>query len=178
MSDLAAQVHAIHDGLEEANVPHAFGGAIALAYCTLEPRGTRDIDVNVFVATSEVERVFSALPTDIPAGPADRLAIERDGQVRVFWAETPVDLFFDVHGFHRQLPLGVRTVPLAGRTIPVLGCTDLAVFKAMFNRTKDWADVEAMVEAGAIDATSALGWVVRLLGAEHPATVRLAGLLR
>ena len=39
----------LHAGLESGGIPHAFGGAIALADWTLEPRGTRDIDVNLFV---------------------------------------------------------------------------------------------------------------------------------
>ena len=33
-------------------------------------------------------------------------------------------------------------------TIPILGAIELAVFKAFFNRTSDWADIEAMVDAG------------------------------
>ena len=50
MSALGDQLLAVHDGLDAAGIPHAIGGAIALGYCVLEPRGTRDVDVNVFVA--------------------------------------------------------------------------------------------------------------------------------
>jgi hypothetical protein len=50
VSVLAQRLLAVHAALDDAGLPHAFGGAIALAYCTLEPRGTRDIDVNVFIA--------------------------------------------------------------------------------------------------------------------------------
>ncbi len=52
MSELGDQLLAIHDALDAARIPHAIGGAIALGYCTLEPRGTRDVDVNVFTAPS------------------------------------------------------------------------------------------------------------------------------
>jgi hypothetical protein len=159
-------------------VPHAFGGAIALAYCTEEPRGTRDIDVNVFLDAEDVDRVFAALPAGVARTTADADLVRRDGQVRLWWDDTPVDLFLDVHDFHRQVPLAVREVPFVGRTIPVLGCDELAVFKVMFNRTKDWADLEAMVEVAALDATVVLGWVVRLLGLDHPGTERLAALVR
>ncbi len=31
--------------------------------------------------------------------------------------------------------------------LPFLSCPDLAVFKVFFNRTKDWADLEAMHDA-------------------------------
>jgi len=40
MSELGDQLLAVHDGLDAAGIPHAIGGAIALGYCVLEPRGT------------------------------------------------------------------------------------------------------------------------------------------
>ena len=58
-------------------------------------------------------------------------------------------------------------------TIPVLDATTLVVFKAFFDRTKDWADIEAMVEAGALDGHDALGWLVDLLGGDDPRVERL-----
>ena len=176
MSVLADRLLAVHAAFERARIPHAFGGAIALAYCTEEPRGTRDIDVNVFLDADEGQRVLVALPAEVAYDDAKVLAIRRDGQVRLWWDDTPVDLFFDVHEFHRQAPLHVHTVPFADGEIPVLGCGDLVVFKAMFNRTQDWADIEKMVAAEAFDVTNALGWVTRLLGTDHPATQRLAEL--
>jgi hypothetical protein len=42
-------------------------------------------------------------------------------------------------------------VPFAGTRIPVLGPVELAVFKAMFDRTRDWADIEAMLSAETLD---------------------------
>ena len=41
---LAGKVIAIHEALLDAKLPHAFGGALALAYCVGEPRATRDVD--------------------------------------------------------------------------------------------------------------------------------------
>jgi hypothetical protein len=35
--------------------------------------------------------------------------------------------------------------------IPVLGPIELTVFKVMLDRTRDWADVEAMVAASTVD---------------------------
>lgn len=40
---------AIARALEHARIPHAFAGAIALAFAA-EPRGTIDVDVNLFVS--------------------------------------------------------------------------------------------------------------------------------
>ncbi|MGE3619153.1 MAG: hypothetical protein AB7L84_01710 [Acidimicrobiia bacterium] len=175
MSILADRLLAVHAALDGAGFPHAFGGAIALAYCTEEPRGTRDVDVNVFVGAEESARVLDALPAGVVVGEADVRAATEAGQVRVWWDDTPLDLFFDVHDFHREIAADVRVVPFAGTEIPVLGCAALAVFKVVFDRTKDWADLEAMVEVEAFDASAVLGWVVRLFG---PDDVRVARLLR
>jgi hypothetical protein len=41
---VAERVVGLHRALDDCGVPHAFRGAIALAYWTLEPRGAIDID--------------------------------------------------------------------------------------------------------------------------------------
>lgn len=176
MSALAERLIAVHDALVEADFPHAFGGAIALGYCTLEPRGTRDLDVNVFVTPDRVKEVFAALPQAVTVTALDLEKAERDGQVRVWWDETPVDVFFNVLPFHSEVARNVRQVSFAERTIPVLGCTALAVFKAMFDRTKDWADIEAMIEAKSIDAADAVAWIRQMAGPDAPEARRLEAL--
>lgn len=152
----------LHQALARHRIPHAFGGAIALAYWTEEPRGTRDIDLNVFVPTENAERVLRALPDGVarPDGTAE--AIARDGQVRLWWEDTPIDLFFDNVPIHEDAKRNRKTVPFEGTRIPVLGPTELAAFKVMFDRTRDWADIEAMLAAGALDV-NALRAVLRTL---------------
>lgn len=174
---LAERLLALHDSLSAAGVPHAFGGAIALAYCTEEPRGTRDIDVNVFAEPTRAASVFAALPVGVRVRSADVDAVRRDGQVRLWWDDTPVDFFFDVHDFHREVGARVRWVSFLERKIPVLDCVALVVFKALFNRTRDWADIEAMLEAGTLDGEAALRWVERLIGRSEAVTERLVRLL-
>ena len=63
------------------------------------------------------------------------------------------------------------------RTIPVLDCTALAVFQALFDRTKDWADIEEIVAAGALDLASAVVWLERILGPDSSAVDRLKSLV-
>jgi hypothetical protein len=147
----------LHRGLEASGIPHAFGGAIALAYWTLDPRGTSDIDLNIFVPATDCAPALAALPPEVAQPPGTAAAIERDGQVRLWWDETPVDLFFDYDPFHADAARNRQTMPFAGTTIPVLGPVELAAFKAMFDRTRDWADIEAMFGAGrvGIDAVQA-----------------------
>jgi hypothetical protein len=176
VSELGDRLLAAHDALDAARIPHAIGGAIALGYCTLEPRGTRDLDVNVFVGPDRVKDVFAALPAGVAISGLSLERAERDGQVRVWWEQTPIDLFFSVLPFHDQVAGEVRQVSFEGRSIPVLNCTALAVFKAMFDRPRDWADIEAMVEARALDLGEASRWVGELAGPDSPLARKLAEL--
>ena len=173
MSVLVDRLLAVHDALDRARLPHAFGGAIALAYCTEEPRGTRDIDVNVFVDAARAPEVLRSLPPEVVVGDGDIEAALSVGQVRVWWDETPIDVFLDVHDFHREVAAGTRIVPFAGTDIPVLGCVELVVFKAFFNRTKDWADLEAMQEAGTLDVPAVAGVLATFLGGDDDRIARL-----
>ena len=170
---LVARLLALHDALDMASIPHAFGGAIALAYCTHEPRGTRDIDVNIFVDHDQAAGALAALPPEVEQPPGTLERIERDGQIRLWWDDTPVDLFFDMLPIHRRAARHRRLVPLAGATIPVLGPTELVVFKAMFDRTKDWADIEAVFETreAAIDEVERL--LIELVGVDDPRVGRI-----
>jgi hypothetical protein len=171
--NLPEKVVALHAALDESAVPHAFGGALALAWCTGQARGTIDIDVNLFVAPSEAEAMLAALPDDVTWDDDDLEAIRRVGQVRLWWDTTPLDLFFNTTDFHEQAAGRARLEPFLGEDVPFLACRDLAVFKAFFNRTQDWADLEAMHGAGTLDVDSVVGVLVRLLGQDDERVERL-----
>jgi hypothetical protein len=66
---------------------------------------------------------------------------------------------------------------LNGVEIPVLSAEFLAIFKAMFNRTKDWADLEAMVEEGNFDSDFVVSQLVDLLGPQDARIDRLSRLI-
>jgi hypothetical protein len=172
--NLPGRLVALHEALAAARVPHAFGGAIALAYWTLDPRGTSDIDCNLFVPAAEPGPALDALPDGIHRPPGLAELIARDGQVRLWWDETPVDLFFDYEPVHEQAARGSRRVPFAGTEIPILGPVELVVFKVMFDRTRDWADVEAVIEAGRVDLRAVRDTLRTLLGPGDPRLDRLA----
>lgn len=155
---------AVHDGLSAAGIPHAIGGAIALGYCVLEARATQDVDINVFVTPDHTRNVFVTLPREIEFSGLDVERAERDGQVRLWWDITPIDLFLNVLPFHEDVEKNIRHVPLGERTIPVLSCTGLAVFKAMFDRPRDWVDIEAMIEARSFDVDEAIRWIREMVG--------------
>lgn len=177
MTTLVERIVAIGAALDAARVPWALGGALALAYATEEPRGTRDIDVNVFVATDRAGAVFDALPDGVRHGDGDVAAARRDGQVRLWWDDTPVDIFFAEAPFHLEVDDRCRRVPFASTEVRVLAAEDLAVFKAMFDRPKDWVDIATMAEARAIDLDLAAERLQALLG-DDPRVTRLRHPLR
>jgi hypothetical protein len=164
VSALVDKILAIHAALDDADIPHAFGGALALAWCTQRARGTIDIDVNVFVDRSRTAELLDALPEGVRWSADDQARIERDGQARLWWSETPVDVFVNTTEFHEQVADRCRREPFAGEELPFLGCTDLAVFKAFFDRTKDWADLEEMQAAGTLDIDRVAGILTHYLG--------------
>jgi hypothetical protein len=173
---LPEKIVAVHDGLAAAGLPHAFGGALALAWCTGRARGTIDIDVNVFVDADRAETVVAALPDGIERNARLLAALERDGQVRLWWERTPVDVFLDSTAYHKAVAGRVRWETFLDSRIPFLGCHDLAVFKAFFDRTKDWADLEEMVSAGTIEPGAVAAVLIDMLGADDERVSRLLAL--
>ncbi len=174
---LVGKVISIHEALKRASIGHGFGGGIALAFAVEEPRATDDIDLNIAVPVALAEEVLAVLPPGIEAKAAAVDTIRREGQDRLRWGDTPVDLFFPQHDFHRTVAERTSELPFAATTIPVISATDLVVFKAMFDRPRDWLDIEAVLRAGSADVDDAVRWIGRILGADHPARTRLLDLI-
>ena len=173
-AELVEKLHAIHQALKARSLPHAFGGAIALAYCVEEPRGTRDLDINVFVDAERADEVLAALPQGVRVGEADVEQAKRNGQTRLFWDGVPVDIFLNNLPLHEEVANGVTWVDLRGKQIPVLDCASLVVFKSFFARGRDWGDIEEVAEATPGDVESALETVTELVGEDDPCRQRLA----
>jgi hypothetical protein len=173
---VADKMLAIHEALEAVGVSHAFGGALALAWCTHQARGTIDIDVNVFVGVDEIDDVLAALPGSVRWTESAREQLSGDGQARLWWDETPLDVFLNTTPFHAAVAGRARVEPFAGLDIPFLACRDIAVFKVFFDRTKDWADLEEMRAAGTLDVEAVAGVLVTHLGPEDHRLARLLAL--
>lgn len=176
MSELVEKLFTIHDSLAEAGLAHAFGGAIALAYCVEEPRGTRDLDVNIFIDASKAESVLASLPRGVRVRKKDVAKVKRDGQARLDWDGTPIDVFLNNIPLHEAVASSVVWVRLEGREVPVLDCASLVIFKAFFDRTKDWADIEAVAIATPEDIEGAATTIADLLGEDDPAVEKLKSL--
>jgi hypothetical protein len=139
-----------HDLLDRLGVDHAFGGALALAYYT-DPRGTVDVDVNVFVLFSSASPVvleFSRLGFE-PERPSEQWASVAG--VRIVRPQDPVrlDLFFSIDEHYEEIARRTRLFPFGpdSRELPFLSAEDLAIFKLSFGRDKDWVDLRRLAAA-------------------------------
>lgn len=175
MIALDEKVALLGKALSAADIPHAFGGAIALAYHAT-PRGTQDIDINLFLGADAFDRVLEAL---IPLGveaptPALRRDLARDEQVRIRWDGTPLDLFFSYNPLHDACMERCRPASFGSDRISILSAEDLAIFKVLFARPKDWRDLEEMLfaQGPTFETAYARGWLERILARDDERLLR------
>ncbi len=178
LGELAGRIVAVHEMLDSMAVAHQFGGAVALAWYR-NPRATTDVDLNVTVSPEDAAPVLGALGhLGVTVTPADRALIERDGQARLDWDGSYLDLFFATLELHREMAERARQVDFGPVRIPILSPEHLTVCKVVFDRPKDWLDIEEMIAWGtAIDARETLGWVREILGEDSEQYARLVALL-
>lgn len=173
----------VHRGLAGADLPHAFGGALALAYIA-DPRGTLDVDVNVFAPPEAVDAVVGALaPLGLgPELPRDQWLPIAGIRLRPDGGGYPVDLFLSLDHRYAEIERRCVTRPFGPDRIelPFLGAEDLAVFKLSFGRDKDWVDLRSIAAARpGLDVDYVEDQLVALRGpAMYPRLARLRGLLR
>ncbi|MDZ7685773.1 MAG: hypothetical protein U5O39_12835 [Gammaproteobacteria bacterium] len=105
MASLPDRIIELHEILAASEIQHAFGGALALAWCTQRARGTIDIDINIFVPADRGDEILGLLPEDVKITKRDRQLLKRDGQVRIWWDKTPLDLFLNTTPYHDERPL-------------------------------------------------------------------------
>lgn len=67
---------------------------------------------------------------------------------------------------------------MAGQEIPVLGPVALVVFKAWYDRTKDWSDIEAVLAAGSTTEAEIASVLAPLLGPEDARLAKLSDAAR
>ena len=172
-------IFATHKALDDAGLEHAFGGALALMHYVAEPRTTWDVDVNISVSRENADVVVAALSGIVQATEEQVALLKRDGQVRLLVGRYPLDIFLAEHEFHDEMRMMSSMRPYGDRELPYISATHLTVLKAMFNRSKDWVDIESMLRHGSVDVQRAIGWLVTLQGPdeEAPARIRAMSLL-
>jgi hypothetical protein len=174
---LARRIVRLHEMLDSLGVPHQFGGAIALAWYR-NPSATTDIDVNLTLPPEAAAPMLGALASlGVTVSPADRDVIAR-GRARLDWDGSCLDVFFATLKFHREMARRARTVHFGPVEIPILSPEHLVVCKVVFDRPKEWLDIDEMIGWGtAVGRNEALGWVAASLGDDSPQYRRLASQL-
>jgi nucleotidyltransferase AbiEii toxin of type IV toxin-antitoxin system len=176
--NLAPKIVSLHEILDSAGVPHQFGGAIALIWYR-NPRATTDIDINLTLPPEAAEPILQMLSRiGVRVAPEDRAAIASDGQARLDWDGSYLDVFFATMDLHLEMAERARLVRFGPVDIPILAPEDLIVCKAIFDRPKDWLDIEEMLRWGTeVDAARTLHWVGEILGPDAEQYIHLAELL-
>ena len=90
--------------------------------------------------------------------------------MRLWWAGMPVDLFFDHVPVHAAAARHAAPCRSPGRRSRCSGSIELAVFKVMYDRTRDWADIEAMLGAETLDLDAVRGTLRGMLDPADPAS--------
>lgn len=145
-ADITAATVRVASALETAGVPYAIGGAIALTMHGF-PRATRDVDVNVFCEPSELPTTLAALQRAGLALDAQRASAEAaaEGWFTAWDGAIRIDVFVPSIAFSWEA-MGSRVqLPFLGQSIWFLSAEALSVFKLLFFRTKDLADLEQLV---------------------------------
>jgi hypothetical protein len=169
-NDSAEAGLAIAQALEEAGISYALGGALALGAHGV-PRGTLDVDVNVFCQEHEIPRIIErlrALGIELDTQAALARA-HRDGMFVGRWADMRIDVFVPSIPFSREAEkTRVRLVDPAGQAAYFLTAESIAVFKLLFFRPKDIADLERLhaVQGPDLDRDYVRRWMVEMMGAD------------
>ena len=145
-ADITATAQRVAKALENANVPYAIGGAIALTMHGIV-RATRDVDVNAFCSMAEVPQVLEALRKAGCALDAAKASAEaqQEGWFTAWDGAIRVDVFVPSIDFSWEAKDTRVQLDFLGEPMWFLSAETLCVFKLLFFRTKDLADLEQLV---------------------------------
>lgn len=157
----------IADALQAKGYPYALGGALALGVAGV-PRGTRDVDVNVFVAETEIPGVIEtlqALGITIDRDAALARA-HHDGMFVGVWDGMRIDVFSPSIPFSHEAGRTRVAITVDGWTGMFLAPEAITVFKLLFFRLKDRGDLERLVavRGDQLDHAYVRRWIVDMMG--------------
>ncbi|MBX3024574.1 hypothetical protein KF840_06665 [bacterium] len=155
--------------LARVGIPYAVGGAVAYGFWGA-PRGTQDLDLNLFLPAEGIGPALDALQAagvELDRAQAERSARER-GDVRARYGDMPVDLFVVSIPLHESAARRTVEVSLLGQPIRILSAEDLTLFKLLFFRGKDLVDIERIlaVQGEQLDRAYVRRWLIDCVGAD------------
>jgi hypothetical protein len=173
---LADKVSVVHRRLDEGDVPHAVGGALAVGYYGV-PRSTLDIDVNIFLPTDHWPTIRDAFSKLGLGGEVeiDRRDLGEAEDLRIEWDPNSLHLFFSCDSLHDRMRDHIRYVPFNSDTIPIVAPEHLVLRKALLDRVKDWIDIEQiLVATDPLDMAEIEDWLARMVGEGDPRMRKLS----
>ena len=159
--------------MEANRVDYAIGGALALGLWAV-PRDTADVDLNVFVDPDHLVEVFEALEAAgvaVDRAEATARAL-RDGMFVGRAGLWRVDVFVASIPFQTEAKATRRRHEVEGRSAWFLSPEALAVFKLLFFRGKDIADLERLVgvQGAAMDVGYVRSHIAEMMGEDDERT--------
>jgi hypothetical protein len=163
----AEAARSIADALSRAEIPHAIGGALALGVAGV-PRGTLDVDVNVFTGEERLPEIIAALrKLGVTLDEGAALAQARaDGMFIGHWDGMRIDVFVPSIPFSYEAARTTVEITAGGWTGRFLAPEAIAVFKLLFFRLKDRSDLERLVAVRGerLDHAYIRRWIVEMMG--------------
>lgn len=150
---------------------YALGGAIALGYWGA-PRGTVDVDVTFFLPPdkpADCVWLLQDLGCEFSATAAVE-SLREHGFCRVSYTGMRVDVFLPIAPFYEAARARRKEVELGDLPVTIWDAESLAVFKMMFFRRKDLADVEQILRSQGrhFDRVWVRGQLAEMYGARDP----------
>jgi hypothetical protein len=178
MSQVLEAAWRLASALDREGFDYALSGAIALAYWST-PRATVDIDIAVDADATRLPALLDALTAAGCAIDRERaMATAERGDFGGRIDGIRVDVFLPVLAISAAAIERRVRVPFGDREVWILSAEDLALFKLIFGRTRDFADLERLLAArrDRLDYAYMERWVSSLFSPEDPRVARFRDL--
>ncbi len=167
----AVVARTLAERLDARGQDYALGGAIALAYWG-PPRATVDVVVTLYLPperASECVWLLQEIGCEFSVAKAAD-SLREHGFCRVTYAEIDVDVFLPIVPFYEAARSRRKRVLLAEQSVLIWDAETLAVFKMMFFRRKDLADVEQILrtQGAGFDRAWVREQLVEMYGVRDP----------
>ncbi|MFN7975946.1 MAG: hypothetical protein U0166_27030 [Acidobacteriota bacterium] len=153
--------------LERAGIPYAIGGALAYGVWSV-PRATKDVDINVFVEAAGLRPALDALIScGLRIDPTEAVARAERGDVVVGrYDGMRIDLFTASIPFCWEAMTTRVRISDGEEERWFLSAEAICLFKLLFFRSKDKADVEYLVatQGRGLDGTYVRRWLTQMMG--------------
>lgn len=168
-ADIATAAKRVGVALEAAGLEYAIGGALALGIHGAL-RATRDVDVNVFCEAARLPAALAALSA---AGVKvnEAVAVQEAASEGWFtgWLDAVrIDVFVPSIDFSWEAARRRVQRPFSGTVLWFLSAESLCVFKLLFFRTKDLADLEQLVLTTQLDRPWVRESIASMMGDDDP----------